>query len=82
MKLSGSEWEGEAGWGAGSWAGAAGEIVSGGCLLDRSGGAGEGEGWGGKVLGGIRLPRKLIMGARARRRRVGCMVRVRVMGNG
>lgn len=47
MKLSGSEWEGEAGWGAGSWAGAAGEIVSEGCLLDRSGGAGEGEGRGG-----------------------------------
>ena len=28
MKLSGNEWEGEAGWGAGSFAGAAGGIVS------------------------------------------------------
>ena len=28
MKLSGREWEGEAGWGVGSWAGAAGVIVS------------------------------------------------------
>ena len=28
MKLSGKEWEGEAGWGAGSLAGAAGVIVS------------------------------------------------------
>lgn len=28
MKLSGKEWEGEAGWGAGSSAGAAGVIVS------------------------------------------------------
>lgn len=30
----------------------------------------------GRVLGGIRLPRNLIMGVRARRRRVGCMVGV------
>lgn len=52
MKLSGKEWEGEAGWGAGSLAGAAGVIV----------------------FGGTRLPRNLIRGVRARRRRVGCMV--------
>ena len=42
--------------------------------MRRVGGGRGGEGRG--VLGGIRLPRNLIIGVRARRRRVGCMVRV------
>ena len=48
------------GWGVSIW-----------CGIGEGGKAGK---RGGKVLGGIRLPRNFIRGVRARRRRVGCMV--------
>lgn len=63
MKLSGREWEGEAGWGAGSPTGAAGVIVSEGQGSSLSVVVGWDCGRGGGrrrrvgSLGGIRLPR-------------------------
>ena len=58
MKLSGRVWEGEAGCGVASSAGAAGVIVSGNLLSNVY------EGNMGRILGGTRLPKNLIMGTR------------------
>ena len=58
MKLSGRVWSGEAGWGCASSVGAAGVMVSK-SLLGKAYWREDG-----RILGGTRLPRNLIMGTR------------------